>query len=115
MKTLYYLCGNVIGFTKNLWILATFLLFSLQVSAQCPSGNLNFTSQAQVDAFATNYPNWTEFQGYLNINGTNISNLDGLSALTIVGGDFNISNNLQLTNLDGLSALTTVGGVFTMN
>src|SRR5690606_9891877 len=41
---------------------------------------------------------------------SNLTNLDGLSKLTSVGGYLNIYNNLSLTNLDGLSNLTSVGG-----
>ena len=39
-----------------------------------------------------------------------LTNLDGLSALTSVGGDLSIDLNYALTNLDGLGALTSVGG-----
>ena len=38
------------------------------------------------------------------------TNLDGLAALTSVGGTLNISVNTVLTNLDGLSSVTSVGG-----
>jgi hypothetical protein len=39
-----------------------------------------------------------------------LTNLDGLAALTSVGGDLRIWNNSALTNLDGLAAVTSVGG-----
>ena len=39
-----------------------------------------------------------------------LTNLDGLSNLTSVGGDLDIFHNYNLTNLDGLSNLTSVGG-----
>src|SRR5690606_34942976 len=39
----------------------------------------------------------------------NLTNLDGLSNLTSVGGYLFIDSNSNLTNLDGLSNLTSVG------
>src|SRR5690606_7427415 len=68
------------------------------------------TSQAQIDAFATNYPNCTEVSGNLTIQGANITDLTPLSNLTSVGGYLRIYNNSNLINLDGLSNLTSVGG-----
>src|SRR5690606_30451898 len=41
---------------------------------------------------------------------SSLTNLDGLSNLTSVGGYLYISSNSSLTNLDGLSNLTSVGG-----
>mgnify|MGYP000303599513 CR=1 FL=1 len=39
-----------------------------------------------------------------------MSNLDGLSSLTTVGGDLWISGNYALTNINGLSSVTNVPG-----
>ena len=74
-------------------------------NAQTYTGNLNLTTQAQVDAF-----NYTEVTGYLSIHQSNITNLDHLSSLTSLGGILSIYANPELTNLDGLSNLTSVGG-----
>src|SRR5690606_6563291 len=41
---------------------------------------------------------------------SNLTNFDGLSNLTSVGGNLFIYSNSSLTNLDGLSNLTSVGG-----
>ena len=38
-----------------------------------------------------------------------MSNIDGLSSLTNVGGNLDIKNNDKLTNIDGLSSLADVG------
>src|SRR5690606_11901415 len=55
--------------------------------------------------------NLTSVGGYLDIySNSNLTNLDGLSNLTSVGGYLYISSNSSLTNLDGLSNLTSVGG-----
>src|SRR5690606_12196009 len=84
--------------------------FSFTTRPLCPPGDVILTSQTEVDAFATNYPNCTEISSDLNISGSTITNLDGLSNLTSVGGNLYISSNSSLTNLDGLSNLTSVGG-----
>src|SRR5690606_5072545 len=44
----------------------------------CPLGNITFTTQAQIDAFATNCPNCTEVSGNLTIQGANITDLTPL-------------------------------------
>ena len=95
------------------------LLFSLIIAcesrAQCPMVNVTLTTQAQVDAFPANYPGCTVFPGFLNIIGTDITNLTGLSGITSVGGQLYISNNPMLTNVDGLSNLIYVGGILFFN
>src|SRR5690554_7141688 len=107
-----FLCYEKTGnrFLKKLGISIFFLFFTLGLKAQCPAGNIIFTTQAQIDAFATNYPNCTEVSGNLTIQGANITDLTPLSNLTSVGGYLVIYNNSNLTNLDGLSNLTSVGG-----
>ncbi len=57
-----------------------------------------------------NYPDCTEIEGDMSINGNNISNLNGLSVLTSVGGDLNITATQFLQNLSGLENLIFVGG-----
>jgi hypothetical protein len=85
-----------------------FCLFLLaEVNAQTYNGQLILTSQAEVDAF-----NYTEVTGNLTINDNvngDITNLNGLSELTTVGGVLAIYENTTLTNLDGLSSLSSVG------
>src|SRR5690606_11854728 len=85
--------------------------FVFTTLSQCPEGSVLFTSQAQVNTFATNYPNCTEISGYLYFYGNDdITDLSPLSNLTSVGGLLGFESNLSLTNLDGLSNLTSVGG-----
>ncbi len=81
-------------------------------SAACPT-NITFTSQAQIDAFPGNYPGCTAISGNVNINDAvdgNITNLNGLSQITFIGGNLDISANPNLTNLTGLNAVTAIGG-----
>src|SRR5690606_22305418 len=84
--------------------------FSFTTLSQCPPGDVSLTSQTEVDAFATNYPNCTEISGDLYISGSTITDLSPLSNLTSVGGSLGIDSNSNLTNLNGLSNLTSVEG-----
>lgn len=67
-------------------------------------GDFTLMSQAEVDAFT-----YTEVTSRLVISGSDITNLDALSSLRKVHGDFLIQET-KLTALDGLSALDSVGG-----
>src|SRR5690606_20292603 len=83
--------------------------FSFTTLPQCPTGDVELYSQADVNNFATNYPNCTEVSGILTIQGANITDLTPLSNLTSVGGYFIIGSTSDLNNLDGFSNLTSVG------
>lgn len=67
------------------------------------SGSLTLTTQGQIDAFF-----YTEVTGNLTIQGTGITNLDGLSSLTKTGGYLNINGVSNITNLDGLSNVSEI-------
>src|SRR5690606_9350997 len=77
----------------------------------CPDGDIVLTSQAEVDAFATDYPYCTEITGSLTIgyemDSTDITDLSALSNITSVGGSLGIFNT-QLTSLEGLSSLMSI-------
>lgn len=68
-------------------------------------GEIVLTHQAEVDAFTC-----TEVSGNLRISGDDITNLNGLSSLKKVGGNFFFQNTSNLKTLDGLSALDSVTG-----
>jgi hypothetical protein len=78
-----------------------------------PYGNYTFTSQADIDNFHLAFPNCTELEGdhvlIIDMIGGDISNLNGLSMLTSIVGDFSITYN-SLTSLAGLEGLTSIGG-----
>ena len=76
----------------------------------CPPGDITFTSQAEIDAFPTMYPGCTTITGNLTIQGSDIINLNGLSSITSIEGDINITNNSPLTSLSGLDAVNSIGG-----
>jgi hypothetical protein len=75
--------------------------------SQCPSW-IQFRSQSEVDAFATNYPGCTAIPGDVSIN-RNVYNLLGLSNLTSIGGNLTITMS-WLSNLNGLENLSSISG-----
>ena len=81
--------------------------------AQCPD-SLVLTSQAEIDAFALNYPGCTQIEGNVIIfepsRPTSIQNLNGLINLTHIGGDLILHYCALLDDLSGLENLTTIGG-----
>jgi hypothetical protein len=98
---------------KNLLISIATILMSINLSAQsCLPDGIDFTTQAQIDNFQSNYPGCTEVEGNVEIGGEDITNVNGLSGLTSIGGSFYISNNVDLYDLTGLASLTSVGGSF---
>lgn len=92
------------------------LAFAIQTtvySQSCLPDSIIFTTQTQIDSFQINYPNCTTIEGNVRIIGRDLTNLNGLSVLTIIGGDFQLfCDSAALTNLTGLDALTFIGGDF---
>ncbi len=93
---------------KALFLFLLMILFlQINISAQVFNGDLELTTQAEIDNF-----NYTSITGDLTIDEatlSNITNLNGLSELTSIGGEFIIYVNRALTNIDGLSSLSSVG------
>ena len=73
-------------------------------------GNVIFTNQAAVDAFSQCY---YKIQGNLTISGPAVNSLANLSNLQEVTGNVLIQVT-SLPNLNGLDALTTIGGSLTI-
>lgn len=104
MKTLV---TNIAGF-----------LFVCNLTAQpCLPDGIQFTSQDMIDNFQTLFPNCTEIQGgvYIYPSVSGITNLNGLSNITSIGGSLIIDPNAALTDLDGLNNLTSIGGSLVIN
>ncbi len=99
--------------------------------AQCPSGALTLSNQAQVDNFPTNYPGCSNLTHPLTVtelvirldglegirtatdltfDDTALASLNGLSNLTQVSGTLSIRYNDTMISLAGLDNLTSVGG-----
>ena len=96
---------------KKIFLMLTALLVLNSVSAQnCLSEGITFSTQAQINSFQTNYPNCTQIEGDVTINGYNITNLNGLNVLTSIGGNLNIECNEILVSMGGLNHITSIGG-----
>ena len=97
-------------------ILPLFILFawSLNLQAQpCLTNGITFSFQSEVDNFIIQYPNCTEIQGDVEIDGgSDITNLNGLSNITKIDGDLQIYDNIALTSLIGLEQLELITGDF---
>jgi hypothetical protein len=94
------------------FVLICLLLFvGKQTQAQCPSGYVLLSTQAEVDAFAIDYPNCTEMAAMLDINGNNITDLSSLNNLTSVYFGIKIEST-HITSLAGLENLEYVGSYF---
>ncbi len=68
----------------------------------CFYGGATFNTQDQIDNYYTNYPECSHIVGSVTISGNDITNLNGLSNVTSIGGDLYIKNNPILNNLTGL-------------
>ncbi len=83
-------------------------------SQTCLPDGITFSSQAEIDDFQTNHPNCIEIEGDVTIAGDDITNLNGLSVLTSIGGNLSTGNfdewNPNLTSLSGLENVTSIGG-----
>ena len=82
----------------------------VEMVAQCPSTSITLNTQNEIDSFSINFPNCTDLDKSLTIDGTNsnITSLSGLSPITSVGRDLTIEAT-QIVNLDGLNNLTALG------
>lgn len=81
----------------------------------CSQSDITLNFQSEIDNFQTTYGAGgvcDSIAGHLTINGADITNLDGLSDIKIVFGNFVIEDNDSLANLNGLSSLTRVHGNF---
>ena len=73
----------------------------------CDPVSMVLQTQAEVDGFQDTYGPCNRVLS-LYLEGADISNLDGLSALTEVGSSLYIQNNPVLVDVDGLSGITSV-------
>jgi hypothetical protein len=90
-------------------IVIAFIIQAFVYSQSCLPDGIIFDTQEQIDNFQSNFPDCTEIEGFVIINGDVISNLGGLNVLTLIGGDLSIENT-SLTSLSGLESLISIGG-----
>lgn len=93
---------------KKQLLFIAFLVWGFVGFGQCPNGLITLSSQAQVDAFAATYPGCTQLNNSLTINGDDITNLNGLSGITSIGGNLEISFNDNLLSFQGLENLESI-------
>ncbi|WP_432412851.1 DUF7619 domain-containing protein [Rasiella sp. SM2506] len=93
---------------KQFLLSIAFLHFAFIGFGQCPMTTIILNSQADVDSFATNYPNCTEIYSIFRINSTSttdpITNLLGLSSIQKVRR-LEIGYNDLLVSTEGLENL----------
>ena len=95
---------------RSLFILVTFFSFSaMSLSQSCLPEGIAFTIQEQIDSFQINYPNCHGIEGYVNIAGDDINNLNGLNILTSIGGYLQIVDGDSLTSSTVGDCVTLVG------
>lgn len=94
---------------KSIGLLIACLLSIGAISQSCLPTGISFTSQSEIDNFKANYPDCTEIEGYLEIDGSGITNLDSLHQITSIGGYLDIYSIPDLVSIEGLGALTSIG------
>lgn len=132
----YSISGNATGCNSQEEIIEA----CEEILPTCPTGDLSFTSQEEVNHFLVQYPNctilpgnvylgyeWegpsdindltpfqniTEITGNLEIEWTSLPNLNGLNNLNKVGGALSID---RVGSLEGIQSLTSVGSLEFMN
>jgi len=87
------------------YILSILFLISQLNFGQCPTGNLVFNTQSEIDSFASIYPGCTELNVDIQINGSGITNLSGLSQVNAMNGELRIFD----------TSITTLGSLGTFN
>lgn len=79
----------------------------------CPEGDIQLKTQAEIDAYLVQYPNCTILRGNLKIGTLNensdIHDLSQFQNLSAIVGGLSIYNS-QLENLNGLQTLTQIAG-----
>jgi hypothetical protein len=85
------------------------------IAQSCLPDGISFHTQAEIDSFQINYPNCTQIEGDVIICASGINNLNGLSIVTSIVGDFWIEFCPDLKSLSGLEGLTSVGGLLEIN
>jgi hypothetical protein len=84
--------------------LIALLLLNGAMAQSCLTDGIIFTRQSQIDSFQINYPNCTQIEGNVEIEGNDITNLNGLNVITSIGGgNLYILGNNALTSLTGLN------------
>jgi Secretion system C-terminal sorting domain/Receptor L domain len=76
----------------------------------CLPGGITFNTQAQIDAFPIDHPGCETIQGNVTVTGSSITNLDGISQIKNVEGNFTITGCTSLNDYSPISNLEVVNG-----
>ena len=96
-----------------LWLLLSGV--SGMYAQSCLPEGITFTTQSQIDSFPILYPNCIEIEGDVILPYPNsVSSLQGLNAITAIGGELLISDCNALITLEGLNNLQSIGGALSL-
>jgi hypothetical protein len=98
----------------NILLVVIFNVNFFSISQTCLPDGIILTTQKQIDNFQTDYPGCAEIESDVTIQGAGITNLDGLSKLTALKGNFDIRYCCNLQSLTGLESLTCVSGTLSI-
>ena len=94
---------------KNLFTLIVFILiFTGNITGQCPPAGVTITSQADLDFYETNYPDCEVIDGDVQITSSNVTNLNAFNKIRQIKGSLTISNNDALADITSLASLTQI-------
>jgi hypothetical protein len=75
-----------------------------------PYGNYHFLTQSDLDSFPAYFPDCNILEGYVEIEGEDITHLDSLYGIDTINGTLIICRNDNLSSLAGLNNLKTIEG-----
>lgn len=101
-------------FTQNAFLFLDSLLLSPVIPCSCLPEGITLTTPEEIENFQIDYLGCREIEGGATIMGGGITNLNGLSVLTSIGGELTIAKNYQLTSLNGLQHIQSIGGSFSL-
>ena len=98
-------------FLRNNSKYVLFFCFGLIVSflqSQCPAGNIDLYSQAEIDQFIIDYPNCDVINGNVRIIGKEVYDLSKLTSIKIINGTLEIQSTAvsEISNFINLERVT---------
>src|SRR5688572_18322509 len=92
---------------KHILLLSFLAFYTLAFSQTCE--HVKFTRQGEVDSFPINFPGCQIITG-ITIEGGDITDLYGLSAIHTIEQGLRIDEAVSLTTLAGLENIRSIGG-----
>lgn len=96
---------------KHYFLIPVIAILSLGSSRaqNCLPNGIQFTTQGQIDSFPVHYPGCKAIEGWVEVNGPAIDNLEGLIGLTGLNAGLGIYSATNLSSLGGLDNVQTLG------